>query len=407
MTVAPTPLDSPLRRPKVARWTTLALSMLLLLAIVELCAAVGGLGSKATAVFLRALAVSSVLSLIPIAVLWYLDRRERETPAMFAAAFLWGGLIATALALPVNTILIGGVSAWLDQNLALKEMLGPNAALLLGAPLAAPIVEEITKGIGIVLLFWLMRGEFDNARDGFVYGALVGCGFNWFESATYVQQNFAQFGEAPYGFQLGARYAWFGLGGHAMFSGIFGAALGYSRGTRHRWFGAVVAGAGLLVAMLAHAWNNALPLLLAIASSKAGEAPPKTVEAPPLLGLIEAIAIFSAANAVIFLPFTALVFWILWASGKRERAVIRDELAYEVGSAVTADEYKAIVADKRFRTRRIDARNRRASRALVDAQNTLAFRKHRLRLRGFDPDTDAAVLALRTRIDALRARLNA
>jgi RsiW-degrading membrane proteinase PrsW (M82 family) len=405
MTVAPTPIDSPLLRPKVARWTTLVLSVLLTLAAVELCAVVGGLGSEATAVFLRALAVSSALSLIPIAVLWYLDRRERERPALFAAAFLWGGLIATALALPVNTFLIGGVAAWLDQNLAFKEMLGPNAALMVGAPLAAPIVEEITKAIGIVLLFWLMRGEFDNTRDGFVYGALVGCGFNWFESATYVQQNFVQFGAAPFGFQLGARYAWLGLGGHAMFSGIFGAALGYSRVTRRRWFGAVVAGVGLLVAMLAHAWNNALPLLLVVAASKAGEAPPRTIEAPPLLGLIEAMAIFSVANAVIFLPFVLLVFWILWRSGKRERTVIREELASEVGTTVTADEYRAIVADKRFRTRRIDARNRRASRALVDAQNKLAFRKHRLRLRGFDPETDTAVLALRARIDAFRARL--
>jgi hypothetical protein len=145
-----------------------------------------------------------------------------------------GGLIATTVALPVNTLAIMAVTQWLEQFPQLGELLGPDAAMMIGAPLSAPIVEESTKGIGIVLLFWLLRGEFDNVRDGFIYGALVGAGFNWFESALYVQQNFVEFGTAPYGFQIGTRYAWLGLAGHALFSGIFGAALGVSRATSKR-----------------------------------------------------------------------------------------------------------------------------------------------------------------------------
>jgi len=39
-------------------------------------------------VFFVALALSGLLSLAPIAVLWFLDRREREAPWLFAAAFL-------------------------------------------------------------------------------------------------------------------------------------------------------------------------------------------------------------------------------------------------------------------------------------------------------------------------------
>jgi len=66
------------------------------------------------------------------------------------------------------------------------------------------------------VIFWLLRAEFDNMRDGLVYGELVGLGFNWSEAALYV--GYAQSGVAPYGAQLGAR---FGLGGHAMFTGIF------------------------------------------------------------------------------------------------------------------------------------------------------------------------------------------
>jgi len=202
------PLSSPLHRKPVARAVAVALALLLAFAALIICAVVGGLGTEAMGVFFVALAMSSLLALLPLSILWFLDRRERESPSFFAAAFLWGGLIATTLALPINSVAIHEIALWLEQNATLRSMLGPEGPLLLGAPLAAPLVEETTKGLGIVLLFWLGRSDFDNTRDGFIYGALVGVGFTWFESAIYVQQNFAEFGFAPYGFQLGARYAW-------------------------------------------------------------------------------------------------------------------------------------------------------------------------------------------------------
>jgi RsiW-degrading membrane proteinase PrsW (M82 family) len=404
--VALPPLASPLRHPRVARRTTIGLGALLAVAALIICAAVGGLGSEATRVFLNALALSSALSLLPIAILWYLDRRERETPWLFAAAFLWGGLIATAFALPFNTAAIMAVAGWLEQNAALKEMLGPEAALMIGAPLAAPVVEETLKGLGIVLLFWLARGEFDNVRDGFIYGALVGAGFNWFESALYVQQNFAQFGAAPYGFQLGMRYAWLGLAGHALFSGVFGASLGLARLGPKRWLHYLAPVAGFLLAVLGHAWNNALPLLMALASAQAGEAPPTEAQAPPQLGLLEAMTSASISNLIIFLPFALLLAWILRRSGRWEREVIREELAAEVGRSVTPEEFAAVGRDAAFRTRRIDARDRAASAALVNAQNELAFRKRRLRDRGFDPEQDAVVARRRDEIASLRERLH-
>ena len=401
------PLASPLRRRRVARSAAFGIGALLLVAALIICAVVLGLGSEATRVFLTALAVSSALSIVPLAILWYLDRRERESPWLFAAAFLWGGLIATAFALPANTAVIMAIAGWLEHNATIRDMLGPEAALMIGAPLAAPIVEETLKGLGVVLLFWLVRGEFDNVRDGFIYGALVGAGFNWFESALYVQQNFAQFGTAPYGFQLGMRYAWLGLAGHAMFSGIFGASLGLARMGRRNGLRSLAPVAGYLLAVIAHAWNNVLPLLMALVAAQAGEAPPTEAQAPPELGLGEAMISASVSNLVIFLPFALLLAWILRRSGRWERAVIREELAGEVGGSVTAAEFEAIERDTTFRTRRIDARDRAVSAALVNAQNELAFRKRRLRDRGFDPEQDPVVARRREEVEALRGRLRA
>jgi protease PrsW len=399
------PLASPLRQPRVARALTWALGILFAFAALVICAVVAGLGSAATSVFVRALALSSAMSLIPIVVLWYLDRRERESPYAFAAAFLWGGLIATTVALPLNTAAIMAVTQWLEQFPELGAMLGPDAAMMIGAPLSAPIVEETTKGLGIVLLFWLLRGEFDNVRDGFIYGALIGAGFNWFESALYVQQNFVEFGTAPYGFQIGTRFAWLGLAGHALFSGIFGAALGAARATAKLWLRVLAPIAGFALAVLGHAWNNSLPLFMALAAAQAGEAAPTEVLAPPTHTLWDAMFTASLTNLVVFLPFALLLVFILYRSGKAERRVIVEELADEVGRSVTAEELAVIAADRTCQTRRIDPRHARVSAALVNSQNELAFRKRRLKDRGFDPARDGLLEQRRAQISALRQKL--
>jgi hypothetical protein len=221
-----------------------------------------------------------------------------------------------------------------------------------------------------------------------------------------VQQNFVEFGSAPFGFQLGMRYAWFGLAGHAMFSGIFGAALGFARAARRQWLRYLAPLVGFALAVLAHAWNNSLPLFLALAAARGGDAAPTEAQQPPDLGLLQSMASASIANVVIFLPFVLLLIWIIRRSGHAERAVIREELGMEVGRSITVSEYEAVLADRVYRTRRIDGRNRAASAALVNAQHELAFRKRRLRDRQLDPEADPRVAQRREQIARLRRELD-
>jgi protease PrsW len=352
-------------------------------------------------VFFRALVLSGILSLLPLSLLWLLERRERQTPWLFAAAFLWGGCIATALALPFNSAFLKFADTWVVQHPVVREALGPDAAMLLAAPISAPIVEEIAKAVGVLAIFRLLRPEFHNVRDGIVYGALVGVGFNWFEAALYVAQGYAETGVPPYGLQLGSRYALLGLGGHAMSTGIFGAFLGIAMQTRRGWVRILAPIAGLVLAIAAHMVNNALPLLAALAAASAGE--PPAVSDPLDLGFVQAFVGSSLLELAIFLPFLLLTALALWRSSVRERRVIREELAGEVGGAVSAGEYAAIVADRVLRTRRIDPLWPRASAALVNAQHELAFRKRRVRHEGRDPDRDTLAVAWRDEIWRLRA----
>lgn len=396
-------LGSPLRNTPVAVAISAGLFLLLAAAAVTLLAFLGTLRDDVAYVFVAAIVLSTIMSVVPLTILWYMDRRERETPWLFAAAFLWGAVMATGLALPVNSALLSSVAQWVERNPFALEILGPEAPTLLGAPLAAPLVEEVTKGIGLLLLFFLLRAEFDNMRDGIVYGALIGLGFTWFEAPLYVAQGYAEFGVAPWGAQLGWRYALFGLGGHTMYTAILGASLGLAVQTRRRWLKLLAPIVGLASAISAHTLNNALPLLSAIQSAAAGEPPPIS-EGPPEIGFVAAWLQASLLELTIFLPFVLLMSFALWRSGAWERRVIIEELIGEVGVAVSPAEYEQILHDRMFRTRRIDRLHRALSAAIVNAQNELAFRKRRARDEGRDPEHDRLVAAWREEIRLLRER---
>src|SRR5215475_13569765 len=323
----------PLRRPRVCSRVCVALIAILAFAGLIHLTLLAVTREDVAVVFFRALGLSSLLSLLPLTLLWLLERRERRAPWLFAAAFLWGGCIATAFAFVFNTAFFGLVDRWVSQRPDLIWLLGPDAPMLLAAPISAPIAEEFVKALGVVVIFWILHAEHDGVRDGIVYGALVGVGFNWFEAALYVAQGYAEYGFAPYGLQLGARYALFGLGGHAMLTGMFGAFFGLALQTRRSWVRVLAPIFGLVLSVTAHMVNNALPLIAAIASIAAGE-PPRQGEPPPDIDFLE--------------PFVARTQSVLAVSPDNcvgavekqhtERRVIKEELAGEATNIVSPKE---------------------------------------------------------------------
>ena len=187
-----------------------------------------------------------------------------------------------------------------------------------------------------------------------------------------------------------------------MFTGIFGAFLGIARQTSRRWLRWVAPLIGLALAILAHTFNNGLGLIVTILLRQAGEEVPEPGP-PPQTPFLEAWVVSSVQNLLLFFPFVVILLVTLRASGKWERKVIKEQLASEVGGAVTPEEFADVRRDGIFRTRRIKRVDRRRSAALVNAQHELAFRKQAVIANGEDPESDPLVASWRREIADLRA----
>ena len=388
---------SPLNHPRVAKLTVLVLAVLLIISVFQFIPLFTKLDAAATRIFFLALFWAALLSLIPLAILRFLDRREPESLWLYLIAILWGSVIATGIALPLNLAIFSLVDAYLKVHPDLQAALGSNAMLAIAAPIAGPLDEELTKGLGVLLLFWLLKSEFDNVRDGFIYGALVGIGFNLFESALYVAQDYMKWGFAPWGLELGVRHSLLGFAGHPLFTGLFGMVLGLARQTTRPWLHYAAPFIGWFLGYLAHFLFNVQGLISALTKGSAPITPP-TEDVNFLLAWL----VFGFIKDYPLLPIIAVAVIMLWRSGIWERRVIQTELADELGKTVTPEDYAAIKTDRLFKTRRIPGYSRRTSAAIVKAQNELAFRKWRVKQLGQSPDTDQLVASWREELSRLR-----
>ncbi len=85
------------RRIPLRARAVLGLALLLFLSVSILVLVVRAMDAPAIRVFGQALALSALLAVVPVTLLHFLDRRERESPWLVAIAILWGALIALAV----------------------------------------------------------------------------------------------------------------------------------------------------------------------------------------------------------------------------------------------------------------------------------------------------------------------
>lgn len=190
--------------------------------------------------------VGVLLAAVPFAVVVFvvhlIDRWEPEPRRLLVFAVAWGGIASVAIALGVD---------------ALLSFLGAGFGDAFSSVIQAPIVEEVAKALGLLLLYAGARRSFDGPVDGIVYGALIGAGFAFTENVQYFAISFIEGGAVQVGgvFFLRAVLSPFA---HVMFTSLTGFALGLAA-RRSLPTGAALRYAfpGLIGAIVLHAlWNG-------------------------------------------------------------------------------------------------------------------------------------------------------
>jgi RsiW-degrading membrane proteinase PrsW (M82 family) len=191
---------------------------------------IGALGAGGIIAGRVSAAPSSSLFAITLLVVWgvplvyvihALDLFEREPFGMLAAAFAWGSLAATTLAISANTALFDLIA----------KLGSPSLADRWGAAIAGPIDEETLKALGLLLLVLIAAAEIDTPIDGLVYGAFIGLGFQIVEDFTYLTNpafsgdGFSQTHVVWELFVVRGLVA--GIWSHAAYTGLVGLGIGF------------------------------------------------------------------------------------------------------------------------------------------------------------------------------------
>lgn len=197
-------------------------------------------------VLLLAVVSAGLPTLVYLALVWWLDRYEKEPAHLLAVTFLWGALPAALLVVTLDLAL--------DWPL---RTLGDPVEEWRRAGLLAPLIEELVKGVALIGLVRWYRHEFNGVLDGIIYGAFVGLGFALTENLLTFVAAFGDEGLRPGLVLVTLRVVLFGLN-HPLFSALFGAGLGWARYHGGRWTRLLSPGLGLAAAIGLHWLHNAL-----------------------------------------------------------------------------------------------------------------------------------------------------
>ena len=108
--------------------------------------------------------VPAMFYLLPLV---WLDRYDPEPLWLLAATFAWGALVAVVVSFIINTLF----SAFFGEAFS--------------AIVSAPVFEEGSKGLGLILLLIFFRSYFDDILDGIIFAGVIALGFSTVENVLY------------------------------------------------------------------------------------------------------------------------------------------------------------------------------------------------------------------------------
>lgn len=194
---------------------------------------------------------SLVAAVVPmfiyLIIIWFMDKYEREPFWLVLLNFFWGA---------TGAIFLGVIGSIIFQ-IPLEELIGfvadDNTGELMnlsGAVITAPLVEESTKGIFLLLMSLSKR--FDGGVDGAVLGGAIGLGFGMTENFMY----FLSYGTTPASWlMIVIIRTLFSAVMHCLSTATFGAFLGYAK-FKPLIYKIILIPTGFFMAVFLHfAWN--------------------------------------------------------------------------------------------------------------------------------------------------------
>ena len=377
--------DPAMRRKHLIRASVLiGLGVLLWLLVIDVFLFTQSAGPGVAAVCALACLPTTAFALV---VVRRMDRNHKEPWRLVLVAAAWGAIVATSL-------VVWGETVW-EQGA--QHALVPGPGLDTSLAFMAGILEELSKGLAVLLLFLVMRNEFDDVVDGIVYGAAVGLGFNYLESISYMTNIYSIF--APEGVGgVAAGVQWYGrqvLGlffGHATYTAFIGAGVGIARQLPNMRQKVIAIVAGFIVAIAGHfAWDAWAALF-------------------PVDTTVFVIVEIHLRTLILEGPFTAALIALLIFGIRYEGQNLREQMEKEAstGQGAILPEEVAILASPWQRLRqRLHALNRQGFRAyfkvsrLQTAQLDLAMERWHRERKEIDTPLEAEQ-HLRERVIQLR-----
>ncbi|RRR66129.1 MAG: protease PrsW [Candidatus Viridilinea halotolerans] len=317
--------------------------------------------------FFLAVALSFIPAFVYAAIVYWLDRFEKEPMRLLVGAFIWGAVVSTLGAIIWTSVL----------QLGIGLLVGDVAADIAGTTILAPIVEEILKGLAVALIFLIFPHEFDSILDGMVYAAITALGFAATENVLYLYFLGYQDGGYDEMFVLFFLRVILGGWGHAVYSAFIGIGLAAARLTRNpigKFFFPLL---GLVVAIFLHALHNSMAVFL--------------VSAAGLSGFVALLLVdwFSWLVALV------VVLWAIWREQRWMQEQLRDEVAMGILSEAQYRTASSIMGQTRARMRGRDARH------FYNACANLAQKKHQLARFGEENGNSARIAQWRAEVARL------
>lgn len=195
--------------------------------------------------FLLALLLSFGPAFACALLLYWLDRYEKEPMILLGAVYTWGAVVAVAGAIAVQVV-IEGVATGAGASEA-----GVDIA---GSTILAPLIEESVKGFGVLLVFLVLRREFDSLLDGIIYASVAALGFAGTENFFYLLNASSTKG-IPGLLNLFVTRVAVGIWDHPFYSALLGIGLAMSRlsrATLMRWLAPLLGWAGAVGFHIVH-----------------------------------------------------------------------------------------------------------------------------------------------------------